>query len=94
MRRARPPAVDFASFVRTRPGVAYPLGATWDGQGVNFALFSQHATGVDLCLFEPDGRESLRLPLKDLKAMGGDCLFALLQVEDSGPILGAAEFEL
>ena len=37
---------------------------------------------------------TLRLPLKDLKAMGGDCLFALLQVEDSGPILGAAEFEL
>jgi hypothetical protein len=36
---------------------------------------------------------TLRLPLKDLKAMGGDCLFALLQVEDSGPILGAAEFE-
>src|SRR6476661_6926139 len=36
---------------------------------------------------------ALRLPLKDLKAMGGDCLFALLQVEDSGPILGAAEFE-
>ena len=36
---------------------------------------------------------TLRLPLKDLKAMGGDCLFALLQVEDSGPILGSAEFE-
>jgi hypothetical protein len=36
---------------------------------------------------------TLRLPLKDLKTMGGDCLFALLQVEDYGPILGAAEFE-
>ena len=36
---------------------------------------------------------ALRLPLKDLKAMGGDCLFALLQVEDSGPVFGAAEFE-
>jgi hypothetical protein len=36
---------------------------------------------------------TLRLPLKDLKTMGGDCLFALLQVEYSGPILGAAEFE-
>ncbi|MGD0532408.1 MAG: DUF1223 domain-containing protein [Methyloceanibacter sp.] len=36
---------------------------------------------------------TLRLPLKDLETMGGDCLFALLQVEDSGPILGAAEFE-
>ena len=36
---------------RVRPGTPYPLGATWDGQGVNFALFSEHATGVDLCLF-------------------------------------------
>jgi len=36
---------------------------------------------------------TLRLPLKDLKTMGGDCLFVLLQVEDSGPILGSAEFE-
>jgi len=35
---------------------------------------------------------SLRLPLKDLKIMGGDCLVALLQVESVGPILGAAEF--
>ncbi len=32
------------------------LGATWDGEGVNFALFSQHATAVTLCLFSPDGR--------------------------------------
>jgi len=38
---------------RTRPGAPYPLGATWDGAGVNFALFSEHATAVDLCLFDP-----------------------------------------
>ena len=37
---------------------------------------------------------TLRLPLKDLKAMGGDCLVALLQVENAGAILGAAEYEL
>jgi hypothetical protein len=37
---------------------------------------------------------TLRLPLRDLKAMGGDCLVALLQVENAGPILGAAEYEL
>jgi glycogen operon protein len=37
---------------RTRPGRPYPLGATWDGAGVNFALFSEHATAVDLCLFD------------------------------------------
>jgi hypothetical protein len=36
---------------------------------------------------------TLRLPLKDLKTMGGDCLFAMLQVENAGPMLGAAEFE-
>src|SRR5574341_828973 len=34
------------------PGRPYPLGATWDGKGVNFALFSEHATKVELCLFE------------------------------------------
>jgi len=34
------------------PGKPYPLGAIWDGQGVNFALFSQHAAGVELCLFD------------------------------------------
>ncbi len=39
--------------LRTRPGDPYPLGATWDGAGVNFALFSEHATGVNLCLREP-----------------------------------------
>jgi isoamylase len=37
---------------RTRPGRPYPLGATWDGAGVNFALFSEHATAVALCLFD------------------------------------------
>jgi hypothetical protein len=37
---------------------------------------------------------TLRLPLKDLKAMGGDCLVALLQMENAGPILGVAEFKL
>jgi glycogen operon protein len=40
---------------KTRPGLPYPLGATWDGEGVNFALFSENATAVDLCLFDrPD----------------------------------------
>jgi isoamylase len=40
-----------APWVKPRPGRPYPLGATWDGAGVNFALFSEHATGVELCLF-------------------------------------------
>ena len=53
--------------MRTRPGTPQPLGATWDGEGVNFALFSQHATAVELCLFDaPDSRrESIRIPVKE-----------------------------
>lgn len=38
--------------LRSKPGKPYPLGATWDGEGVNFALFSEHATGITLCLFD------------------------------------------
>jgi len=38
--------------MRIWPGRPYPLGATWDGAGVNFALFSENATAVDLCLFD------------------------------------------
>ncbi len=38
------------------PGNPYPLGATWDGSGVNFALFSENATGVELCLFDGENR--------------------------------------
>ena len=38
--------------MRTWPGRPYPLGATWDGAGVNFAIFSEHATKVELCLFD------------------------------------------
>ncbi|MDH5512724.1 MAG: glycogen debranching protein GlgX, partial [Gammaproteobacteria bacterium] len=46
------------------PGRPYPLGATWDGEGVNFALFSEHAEKVELCLFESRGnRETARIPL-------------------------------
>src|SRR4051812_34429178 len=37
---------------RIWPGRSYPLGATWDGAGANFALFSEHATKVELCLFD------------------------------------------
>ena len=42
------------------PGKPYPLGATWDGMGVNFSLFSEHATAVELCLFDsPDARQEV-----------------------------------
>ena len=53
--------------LRVWPGVPYPLGATWDGIGVNFALFSEHATRVELCLFNSaaDEVESLTIPLPE-----------------------------
>jgi len=46
-----------------RPGESFPLGATWDGRGTNFAVFSEVAEAVDLCLFFDAGRETrIRLP--------------------------------
>lgn len=51
---------------RLEPGAPYPLGARWDGLGVNFALFSDHATRVVLCLFDAEGRRELaRLDLPE-----------------------------
>jgi glycogen operon protein len=53
-----------AQQLRIWPGQPYPQGATWDGEGVNFSIFSEHATAVDLCLFDADGvTESHRIPL-------------------------------
>jgi isoamylase len=40
------------------PGSPHPLGATWDGAGTNFALYSESATGVELCLFDETGGEA------------------------------------
>ena len=39
------------------PGSPYPRGATWDGEGVNFALFSESAERVELCLFDKRRRQ-------------------------------------
>ena len=44
---------------RVEPGLPYPLGASWDGKGVNFALFSANAEKVELCLFDARGRREL-----------------------------------
>jgi isoamylase len=41
------------------PGKPYPLGPTWDGEGVNFALFSEQAEKVELCLFDESGRREI-----------------------------------
>lgn len=53
--------------MRVWPGSPYPLGATWDGEGVNFALFSENATGVELCLFQhkSGAPEVQRVPLRE-----------------------------
>jgi glycogen operon protein len=42
------------------PGRSYPCGATWDGEGVNFALFSEHAERAELCVFDAAGRRELQ----------------------------------
>jgi len=48
------------------PGKPYPRGATWDGMGVNFALFSESAERVELCLFDASGRNEIaRLTLRE-----------------------------
>ncbi|SDE02675.1 glycogen debranching protein GlgX [Limimaricola pyoseonensis] len=50
---------------RISAGRPYPLGASFDGEGVNFAVFSQHATRMQLCLFERYGRETARIDLPE-----------------------------
>src|ERR1043165_9348611 len=53
--------------MRLWPGEPHPLGATWTGVGVNFALFSAHATKVELCLFDTADAttEAVRIPLPE-----------------------------
>ena len=53
--------------MQIRPGRSYPLGATYDGAGTNFALFSEVATKVELCLFDDEGVET-RHELPDVTA--------------------------
>src|SRR5829696_2324837 len=47
------------------PGYPFPLGGNWDGQGVNFALYSANATAVELCLFDGDNNEEIRIRVKE-----------------------------
>ncbi|MDX5346960.1 MAG: glycogen debranching protein GlgX [Hymenobacteraceae bacterium] len=53
--------------IKIFPGNPYPLGATWDGSGVNFALFSENATCVELCLFQSpnDEKETARIKMQE-----------------------------
>ncbi len=54
------------------PGDPFPLGATWDGEGTNFALFSENAERVELCLFDGDDREE-RVELEERTAFNWHC---------------------
>src|SRR3569623_982578 len=60
-----------SAHMRVWPGRPYPLGATWDGAGVNFAIFSEHATKVELCLFDSADatEESYRITLPECTDM-------------------------
>ena len=51
--------------LRVWRGNPYPLGATWDGSGANFAIFSENAEAVDLCLFDADGSNEQRVRLTE-----------------------------
>ena len=54
------------------PGRPYPLGARWDGGGTNFSLFSEHAEGVELCLFDSGDNET-RVELTERRALNWHC---------------------
>jgi pullulanase/glycogen debranching enzyme len=67
-RRTQLPENNMVAIIESpiREGLPHPLGATWDGKGVNFALFSAHATRVELCLFDDIGaRETARIELPE-----------------------------
>ena len=51
-------------------GRPYPLGATYDGSGTNFSLYSSVAEGVELCLLSDDGVDELRIPLNPAEVDG------------------------
>jgi glycogen operon protein len=50
------------------PGTPYPLGAKANAKGTNFALYSEHATGVELCLFDETGKQTECIPFKERTA--------------------------
>src|SRR4051812_6138788 len=54
------------------PGSPFPLGASWDGEGVNSALYAENATGVDLCLFDQENNttESERIRITEVSHHG------------------------
>jgi isoamylase len=51
--------------IEIREGLPRPMGASWNGDGVNFVLFSAHATRVEVCLYDPTGQETARFDLPE-----------------------------
>ena len=73
---------------QVRPGTPAPLGAASDGEGTNFAIFSENATGVELCLFDnPDDANAFQ---ESVQAAGGfdGILRDLASYNDEVPFLG------
>src|ERR1700733_473899 len=66
------------------PGRSFPLGASFDGAGTNFSVFSEVAEAVDLCLFDDDGRERA-VPLVEVDAF---CWHAYLPAVTAGQRYG------
>ncbi|MFO7962682.1 MAG: glycogen debranching protein GlgX [Desulfobacterales bacterium] len=66
------------------PGLMYPLGATYDGSGTNFSLFSEVAEHVELCLFDENGNESR----VDMPEVTGFCWHAYLPLVEPGQRYG------
>ena len=77
--------------MHTWPGAAYPLGATWDGWGTNFALFSEAVERVELFLFDEAGSES-RVELTEVDGLVwhgylyGDRPWAALRLPRAWPV--------
>ena len=63
-------------------GTPFPLGPEWDGTGTNFAIFSEHAERVELCLFDDQGNEE-RVELHERTAYNWHCYLCLLYTSPS-----------
>ena len=74
--------------VKVWPGKPYPLGATWDGAGVNFALYSQNASAVELCIFDDDGEEINRIRFTEHTDLTWH-LYPSMPVRDSATATGS-----
>ncbi len=79
-------AAAVADAVTLEPGRPWPMGASFDGAGVNFAAFSEHATQIDLCLFDADGH--VELARTTLPARSGDVWHGRLPFAAPGLVYG------